>query len=65
MPFSLIGSIRLARPSSQWARRRYGVRKMTAAESRYPGDAHMPRWPWQKPAVPVEKDLDGNGTTPA
>ena len=63
VPFSLIGCLRLARPRSQWARRRYGVRKMTAAESRYPGDARMPRWPWQTPAVPAEDDLDGDRTT--
>ena len=65
VPFSLIGVIRLARPSSQWARKLYGVRKMTASEARYPHDGRLPKWPWQKPPVPTEDDLGGNGTTTA
>ncbi len=65
VPIGIIGAIRLARPHSRWARTRYGVRKMTAAEARYPRDRHTPMWPWQKPPVPDEKGLDGDGTTTA
>jgi hypothetical protein len=65
IPFSAIGAIRLARPNSQWARRSYGTAKMAAATERYPGQARMPRWPWQTPSVPMEDDLVGDGTTTA
>lgn len=65
VPLSVVGAIRLARPASLWARRLYGVRKITAAEARYPGDRRMPMWPWQTPPAATEHELDGDGTTPA
>lgn len=47
-PMALIGALRLARPSSLWARKFYGVRQSTRAKARYPQDRHMPMWFWQR-----------------
>jgi len=47
-PFALVGALRLARPSSLWARRLYGVRKETRSQARYPEDRRMPMWFWQR-----------------
>jgi hypothetical protein len=41
-PISLVGAIRLAKPGSPWARRRYGERKCARAEKRFP--ARRSRW---------------------
>lgn len=46
--FALAGAVRLARPSSWWARRFYGVRKRTRSDARYPEDRRMPMWFWQR-----------------
>jgi hypothetical protein len=48
-PFALVGALRLARPTSLWARKFYGVARETRAQARYPEDRRMPMWPWQKP----------------
>lgn len=37
-PVAIIGSLRLARPESHWARKRYGDEKMSRAKSRYAGE---------------------------
>ena len=63
MPFAIIGAIRLARPTSHWARRLYGVRKTTAAVARYPQDRHAMTWPWQRPHAPDGNDPVGSDTT--
>lgn len=47
-PFAVIGALRLARPTSLWARKVYGVRRETRARARYPEDRHMPTWFWQR-----------------
>ncbi|MFM8828451.1 MAG: hypothetical protein ACKOGE_04115 [Actinomycetota bacterium] len=47
-PLAFIGAVRLARPSSWWARKFYGVRRMTRSEARYPGDHRVPTWFWQR-----------------
>ena len=39
---SLVGAIRLAKPGSPWAHRRYGEAKRARAEKRFP--ARRPRW---------------------
>jgi hypothetical protein len=39
---SIVGAIRLAKPSSPWAHRRYGEAKCARAEKRFP--ARRPRW---------------------
>ena len=61
MPFAIIGAIRLARPTSHWARRLYGVRKTTAAVARYPQDRHA--MTWQRPHAPDGNDPVGSDTT--
>lgn len=60
-PVGIIGAARLARPSSLWARKLYGVKKSVRSEARYPEDRRIPMWPWQKPA-PAGDDPDGSGT---
>lgn len=47
-PLALIGALRLARPTSLWARKVYGVRKETRSRARYPEDRHSPMWFWQR-----------------
>ena len=47
-PMAFIGAIRLARPTSLWARKFYGVRQETRAKARYPQDRHVPMWFWQR-----------------
>jgi hypothetical protein len=54
-PFALVGAFRLARPTSLWARKFYGVAMETRAQARYPEDRRMPMWPWQTP-----KDTTGD-----
>ncbi|MBL6632811.1 MAG: hypothetical protein O3B97_01630 [Actinomycetota bacterium] len=46
--FGFIGAVRLARPSSWWARRVYGERSQARADARYPEDRRMPMWFWQR-----------------
>jgi len=43
-PLALIGAIRLAKPDSSWARRRYGPEKLARSERRYGAEAtiHKP-----------------------
>jgi hypothetical protein len=46
-PVALYGAMRLGKPGSAWARRRYGERrpaKQTAAEERFPPDRHTERF---------------------
>jgi hypothetical protein len=47
-PFGLVGALRLARPTSLWARRFYGERRQAEADARYPEDRRMPMWFWQR-----------------
>lgn len=54
--FGFIGAVRLARPSSWWARRLYGERAQARANARYPEDRRMPMWFWQR------KTKDAAGT---
>ncbi len=60
-PIGLIGACRLARPTSPWARRFYGVRKTVRSQARYPEDRRLPMWPWQKPA-PAGDEPGGSDT---
>ena len=43
-PIAIIGAMRLARPTSTWAKRRYGERKLARSRERYGGEekAHPP-----------------------
>lgn len=47
-PFGLVGTLRLARPSSFWARRFYGERAAARSKARYPEDRRGPMWFWQR-----------------
>jgi len=47
-PFGLVGALRLARPSSLWARKFYAGAKRDEANARYPEDRRMPMWFWQR-----------------
>lgn len=46
--FAFVGAVRLARPSSWWARHVYGERARARADARYPEDRRMPMWFWQR-----------------
>jgi hypothetical protein len=47
-PFGVVGALRLARPSSLWARKFYPQAKQAEADARYPEDRRMPMWFWQR-----------------
>lgn len=47
-PFGLIGAVRLARPTSFWARHFYGEHAQARSDARYPEDKRMPMWFWQR-----------------
>jgi hypothetical protein len=53
-PFSFVGAVRLARPTSPWARKFYDTTREARAQARYPEDRRMPMWPWQKPEGPTD-----------
>ncbi len=61
-PLGLVGSLRLARPHSTWARHLYGTAKEDRSKARYPEDRHVPRWPWQRPPTPAGNEPGGGGT---
>ena len=58
-PLALIGALRLARPTSLWARKVYGVRKETRSRARYPEDRHSPMWFWQRHREKKEQAATG------